>query len=127
VRRGRIAKAAGKAEEARGHRLLQWLGATVYAIGTTRRRGDYPGTMQTPGLPDKLVFLPGRQPSHVAWRALWWEAKAGTGRLSPAQRAFRACVVRSGCGEYLSGSVDHVLIPWLVREGYLRSGDTPGA
>jgi hypothetical protein len=27
-------------------------------MGTTRRRGDYPGTMQTPGIPDLMAFLP---------------------------------------------------------------------
>lgn len=38
--------------------LLRSLGAHVYEIGTRRRRQDYPGTMQSPGIPDLVAFLP---------------------------------------------------------------------
>jgi hypothetical protein len=32
--------------------LLRSIGAQVWVLGTRRKRGDYQGTMQTPGLPD---------------------------------------------------------------------------
>ena len=40
--------------------LLGYLGAEVYPIGTTRKRGDYQGTMMARGLPDVLAFMPAR-------------------------------------------------------------------
>jgi hypothetical protein len=45
-------------------RLVRTIGGVVYVLGTVRRRGDYQGTMQTPGISDLLVFLPVR--AHVA-------------------------------------------------------------
>lgn len=42
-------------------RLLRSLGAKFWVAGTTRKKGDHPGTMQTPGLADiPFVFLPRR-------------------------------------------------------------------
>jgi hypothetical protein len=40
--------------------LLRTVGARVYNIGTRRRKGDFQGTMQTPGIPDVLAILPFR-------------------------------------------------------------------
>ena len=33
-------------------KLLETVGAAVYRIGTTRKKTDHQGTMQTPGIPD---------------------------------------------------------------------------
>ena len=99
-------------------RLLRTLGAEVYVLGTVRRRGDYPGTMQSPGLPDLLAFLPRGKER----RQVWIEVKASNGRLSPPQLAFREHC-RGGGIEHIVGGVDSV-IAWLVAEGYLR--ESPG-
>ena len=39
-------------------KLLKTVGAAVYKIGTTRKRGDHQGTMQTAGIPDLVAFVP---------------------------------------------------------------------
>ena len=39
-------------------KLLNTVGAAVYKIGTTRKKGDHQGTMQTPGIPDLVAFVP---------------------------------------------------------------------
>lgn len=66
-----------KAVQAQIVHLLRSIGANVYVLGTTRRKGDHQGTMQTPGIPDLYVFLP-RLPSgldnHIS--TLWVEVKA---------------------------------------------------
>ena len=38
-------------------KLLETVGAAVYKIGTTRKKGDHQGTMQTPGIPDLCAFV----------------------------------------------------------------------
>jgi hypothetical protein len=40
-----------KAEQAGIVKLVRALGGRVYVLGTRRKRGDFQGTMQTPGLP----------------------------------------------------------------------------
>jgi hypothetical protein len=97
--------------------LVRQLGGFVYVLGTTRRRHDYPGTMQTPGIADLLVFLPVRGTPHL--RQVWIEVKASDGRLSPPQRAFRDRCQRAGV-DHLSGTLDAV-IAFLTAEGYLRA------
>lgn len=117
-RRARESVQKGQAEQAAGRKLLLALGAKVYAIGTTRRRTDYQGTMQTPGMPDIKFFIQARGASPRR-RGVWWESKAGTGRLSPAQREFRDLATSSG-EDYIAGDVD-ALIVWLCAEGYARA------
>lgn len=113
-----------RVEQAHIVRLLRTVGGTVYVIGTTRKRGDHPGTMQTPGLADLLVFLPDRSHPRVgALRALWIEVKATDGRLSPVQKEFRACCQLAEL-DYVSGPLDAV-IAWLVSEGYLKDSQIP--
>ena len=59
--------------------LLETVGAAVYKIGTTRKKGDHQGTMQTPGIPDLVAFV--RVPIAAVfpdWRTLvqlWIEVK----------------------------------------------------
>lgn len=121
-RPGRISE---KVEQAHIVRLLRTLGATVYVLGTTRKREDaHHGTMQTPGLADLLVFLPDRgHPRVGALRQLWVECKTTRGRLSPAQVEFRACCQLAG-RDYVSGPLDAV-IAWLISEGYLKASQIP--
>lgn len=72
-----------RAEQAAIKALLEHIGAAVWVFGTTRRKGDYQGTMQTPGPPDLQAFLP------RGLGLLCIEVKAPGGRLSDAQRRFR--------------------------------------
>ena len=101
--------------------LLQTVGAVVYVLGTTRRRGDYPGTMQTPGLPDVMAFLPPapRTPNAlVTWKLLCVECKAIGGRLKPAQRQFQQFCALARVS-HVVGDLDAV-IAWLIAYGYLK-------
>ena len=61
-------------------------GAVVYVLGTRRRRSDYPGTNQTPGLPDLWMMWPGLHGGSGI--SLWWEVKRQGGRRTPEQVAF---------------------------------------
>ena len=108
--------------------LLRSLGAQVYVLGTTRRRGDHPGTMQTAGLPDLIVFLytaPARRQAGLLFprRLLYVEVKAPGGRLRPQQVQFRDCCAEARV-DHLVGGLDAV-IAWLIAEGYLQSNQVP--
>lgn len=91
--------------------LLRAVGAQVWVLGTTRRRGDHPGTMQTPGIGDLFAVLRGR--------ALWVEVKAAGGKLRPEQVVFRDAVQTTPC-HHVTGGVDEV-VAWLVGQGILRA------
>lgn len=47
-----------KVEQSHIKQLLETLGAKVYVLGNHRRKGDFYGTMQTPGLQDLQAFVP---------------------------------------------------------------------
>jgi hypothetical protein len=104
--------------------LLRSIGATVYVLGVHRRRGDYPGTCQTPGLPDLYAFLP-RAPLRLRHGplALWVEVKAAGGRASAAQEAFVDQCQASGVAHVIGG-VDAV-IALLVVGGWLKAENVP--
>jgi hypothetical protein len=102
-------------------RLLRTIGAAVYVLGTTRRHGDHPGTMQTPGISDLVCFLPVLP--HTRSRLLCIECKARDGRLSPPQREFRDRCAAADVA-YVTGTLDDV-IAWLVHERYLRREGVP--
>lgn len=121
-RRARESQRRGKAEENKGRKLLLWLHAEVIKFGTTRRKGDYQGTMQTPGIPDQMFILPATQTRQP--RMLWWESKAGSGRMSPDQRKFRESILRCEGGYHVVGDVA-ALITWLCHEHYLRPDQVP--
>lgn len=70
-------------------KLLRMLGASVYVLGTTRRKGDHPGTMMSAGLPDLWVMLPRRDNTRVSGVGMWIEVKAKGGKLSAAQKQFQ--------------------------------------
>ena len=127
-----------RAEQAAVKKLLAVMGAKAYVAGTTRRKGDHPGTMQTEGLPDMpLVFLPafklktplapGTPPlmyelvvievkSPAAHRTKW-------GGLSPFQREAKAYCLGAGV-PYVHGDCN-AIIDWLIRRGYLRANQFP--
>ena len=99
--------------------LLRHVGAEVYVLGTRRPKGDHPGTCQTPGLCDVLAFLP------RDLGVLFIECKAPRGRLSDAQRAFRARAVAlmdvpGSRVYYATGGLDAVIIT-LIHIGLLKA------
>lgn len=102
---------------------LRLIGAEVYVLGTVRRKGDHPGTMQTPGIPDLWAFLPpAKAAAHGERGYLWIEVKAAKGLLSPQQRGFR-----DGCEasrvNYVTGGLDAVQ-GWLMDRGWVRDTRT---
>ena len=101
-------------------RLLKSLGGEIYKSSTTRRRGDYQGTMQTPGIPDLEIFMPPPKArpadNHVLVKI---EVKAQKGRMSPAQQRYRQLCLLSNT-HHIVGGFDEVL-DWLISHAYLES------
>jgi hypothetical protein len=115
-----------KAEQAAGVQLLRSAcGAHVYVLGHPRPAGDRPSTMQTPGLPDVIAFLPVPRTwtVDVPIVLVMWEAKSSRGRLRPEQTTFlelcQAAEVR-----HVVGDLD-ALIAWLIEYGFLQRGQVP--
>jgi hypothetical protein len=111
-----------KHEQADGVALLRLIGAEVYISGTRRRRGDYQGTMQTPGIPDVEAFLPDPYAKFATRRLLKWEVKSEAGISSSAQAHYEMLCQ--------SANIDHVVGPfrmlkqWLRDAGYLSDDGT---
>ena len=105
--------------------LLKSLGARVYVLGTTRRKGDYQGTMMTAGLPDLMAFLPHGRVSGDGWILLIVEVKAPKGRMSKPQRDFRENCLCAGV-EHIAGGLDEVF-SWLIQNKYLRQDQVRSA
>lgn len=95
--------------------LLKLVHAEVWVLGTTRKRGDWQGTRQTPGICDVLAFIP-RTNARAWYELVAIETKAPGGRLSSAQKRFRAACERAGV-EHIVGGVDAVLA-WLRARGH---------
>lgn len=110
-----------KVEQAHIVQLLRTIGATVYVLGTRRRSGDYQGTMQSPGIPDLLAFVPQRV--RVGQHLLFIECKAGGGRLRPEQVLFRTLCQQAGI-EHVVGDLDAV-IAWAIEHNYLSRDSVP--
>lgn len=91
------ARVSEKQEQAAIVDLLRAIGATVYVIGTKRRKGDHQGTMQTPGIPDLFAFLPLHKAKVAnAPTFVWIEVKRTGGKCSAAQIEFeRNCLDRN--------------------------------
>jgi hypothetical protein len=117
----RLTDRTEKGEQAAIVDLLRYVGASVWVLGTRRPRGDYPGTRQTPGLPDVMAFLP-PSPGGKRWVLLCIEVKRGPReRLRPGQQAFRELCQLAG--------ISHVVGPfeavwaWLRDHGYVRRSE----
>ncbi len=98
------------------------IGAKVYKLGTVRKRSDYQGTMQTPGIADLEVFLPAKlHPSGRLrpLRMLKIEVKSQKGRMSPVQQVYRQYCLKSDTA-HIVGGVDEV-IRWLILHRYMNS------
>jgi len=107
-----------RVEQAHIIQVARTLGARVYVLGTTRRRGDYPGTMQTAGLPDLWMVWPHAWWTLPAGTGLWWEVKRVGGTRSPAQVQFAEECVLAGV-PYGWGDCD-AFIRWCREHGLLR-------
>jgi len=113
-----------KAEQAHVVQLLRGLGGIVYVVGTHRKKGDYQGTMQTPGIPDVMAFMPPRVVLGVARPVfLFIECKAKGGRLSLDQDNFRRHCA-DALVEHVVGGLDDV-IAWLVARQYVKAEQFP--
>jgi hypothetical protein len=131
-----------RAEQEAAKKLLAAMGAKFWVAGTTRRAGDYQGTMQTPGLPDlPLVFLPRFKrykegtDMHLLDQTLGMyelvvvemkspaAAKTKHGGLSPFQRECKAYCLGAGV-PYIHGDLD-ALIGWLIHHSYLKPEHVP--
>ncbi len=110
-----------KAQQEQGIALLRSLGATVYRLGVSRRAGDWQGTMQTPGLPDVMAFLPHR--GSPVRTFVCWEVKAPGGRLRPEQLEFQARCFDAGVA-HVAGDLT-ALMAWLVGAKFLRADQLP--
>ena len=113
---------AHKAAQAQIVKLLITIGAKVYVSGTTRRKGDYQGTMQSAGIPDLEVFLPKRaRVANMRTCRVWKiEVKTGRATMTKAQRDYAELCLKAGIA-HIVGDLDTV-IAWLVAEGYLTRG-----
>src|SRR3990167_11056267 len=99
TRRATIRRHPERAEQAACLKILRLLGAEVYVLGTTRKRGDHPGTMMTPGLPDLYAFLPmGPPPAAVTPWPMWIEVKAPVDGPAPNSGEFAPGAGRAGIG-----------------------------
>ena len=95
--------------------LARSIGCQVYVLGTRRPKGDYPGTRQTPGIPDLWMFLPMRHPD---CSGLWWEVKRKGGTRTPEQMAFgESCAL---AGQRYGFGTANDFCDYLIRHGYLR-------
>ena len=96
--------------------LTRSLGGRVWVLGTTRRKGDFQGTMQTPGLPDLWIVLKGTD--GVSELALWWEVKAPGGKRTIEQVEFGLACANAKI-PYGYGTLDDY-IKWLIYQGRLK-------
>ena len=123
----RPAKVSEKQQQAAIVQLLRSIGADVWVLGTVRRKGDYQGTRQSPGLPDLLACLPdiGRLDLRDGDAVREWlaiECKSSTGRLRPEQQHFQACCQDSDL-LHVVGGLDAVIAK-LQALGYLKREKT---
>lgn len=124
-RRGFI-RISEKQHQHNGQALLRSIGALVWTLGTRRRKGDFQGTMQTPGIPDVYALLPARAADQYR-SPLWWEVKAVDGASRPEQLAFEqahAATTATHWIGYVRGTFD-ALVGWLVAHGYVKAQNVP--
>lgn len=95
--------------------LLRSLGGVVYSLGVTRRKGDYQGTMQTPGLPDVIAFL---DQGGGMMQLVIIELKAPGNTMTAPQRQFCALCEAAGVAHIVGGLDD--VIAWLIENDYMK-------
>lgn len=126
ARRTRVIRHPERHEQKSIIGLLTGIGAKVYVLGTTRKKGDHQGTMQTPGLPDLIAFLQ-RRPAggHQPIRHLLFiECKRPKkGRYSSEQLELRD-LCRDAEVSWVGGSLDAV-IAWLIEHRYVNPNNIP--
>lgn len=110
-----------KHEQAAIVRLLTSMGASVFVLGTTRKRTDWPGTMQTAGVPDLLTFLKHPGDGRLELVVIECKRRLHASTLSPAQKGFRDLCELAGV-PHIVGGLDEV-IAWLTARGYLTKGN----
>jgi hypothetical protein len=111
-----------RAEQASGVQLLRAVGARVWVLGTTRPKGDYPGTRQTPGICDVVAVLP------RGMGVLFWEVKAVGGRFRPDQLVFREAVescMGGGSKVFYCGGPCQALVGPLTGLGLVKPDALP--
>ena len=124
-----------RTEQAHVIKLYRAIGATVFVMGTSRRKGarcpqcqafvpnrDH-GTHQTPGIPDLFVLLPPVPRVSSTPEPLFHEVKAPGGRLRPEQQQFRAQCLDAGVLHVVGGL--NAAIEFLVRTGRARPESFP--
>lgn len=110
-------------------KLMLSLGAKEYVLGTRRKKTDFHGTMQTPGIADLQFFLPEKRAQFTrdgsrTRRLVIVEAKRQQGgRYSSEQIEYRGLCLAAGV-DYIGGCLDDV-IAWLTREGYVKAEHFP--
>ena len=134
-RGGRTSVQIGDAEQTQIATLLRTLSWTVYTIGTRQSRGracprcgtfvaGSHGTRQTPGFSDLAAFSPPTSPRR---QLLLVESKAGAGRLTPEQRAFRELVLALASPmvvDHVAGNYDAV-VAWLIANRFAKPSQFP--
>jgi hypothetical protein len=108
-----------KTEQEGVKQLLRSVGGEVWVLGTRRRAGDHQGTMQTPGVPDLLAFVPPprrRGEPQDGLTHVWIEVKSEGGRLRPEQEHFRENCLAARVAHIVGGFDD--VLAWLVNRGY---------
>lgn len=103
--------------------LVQALHARVYTLGTTRRKGDHPGTMQTPGLPDLIAFVPVPPLDQQACELLTVECKVGKNTRTAPQDEFREFCGRADVA-HVTGGLNEV-IAWAIEKHLVRPEHVP--
>lgn len=112
-----------KAEQAQLVQLLKSLGAKVYVLGTHRRKGDFHGTMQTPGVQDVQAFVPRGACMLNTYELVFIEVKSSTGRLRPEQRELRTFCEQAGIAHVVGGYT--AVVAWLLARGYAGRDQFP--
>lgn len=108
-----------KVEQAHVLQAFGWVGGSAWVAGTRRRKGDYQGTMQTPGIPDVIGFVP----DGAGRRLVFVEVKRKGGRVRPEQAAFREQCVRAGI-DHVLGGLD-AFLRYLMSRGLLKAENVP--
>lgn len=133
-----VSRRRGKPEEVEQEhvkQILRSMGAKFWVAGTRRKKADYQGTMQTPGLADlPLVFLPRRigksatlgAPTYTLYDFLVIEMKSPAAMKKKYHDRSReqmelAELCKLAGVNYVCGDAKTV-VQWLIQYEYLKRG-----